>query len=141
MSRHVVRIGTSVFAMHPQSRTMFVTFRHMEHAIRTEQLIRHFIYTHKTLPTMSMQTEERETPLAMREEDGWIVPLQELHVGKIERFELTALCEIHNAGILDVEHMFETDYEPTLNLSYQGYIEEGKDMSFEDCKKYYDYLL
>ncbi len=140
MARHVVKIGTSIFALHPEPRTMFVTFRHKEHATRTEHLIRHFIYTHKTLPVMSMR-DEYESPLEMREEDGWITPLQELHVGKLERFEITTLCEIHNAGVLDVQHMFETDYGPILNLSYQGYVEEGKDMSAQDCRKYYEYLI
>ena len=142
MARHVLRIGTSVFALHPGERTMFVTFKHKEHAERTEKLVRHYLYTHKTLPVMTMSDNGiEEEPLKMNHEYGWAIALQDLHVGKLERSDIQGLCEMHNAGILDVEGMNQLDYGPTLNLSYQGYIEGPIDMSIENAKKYFEYLI
>ena len=123
--------------MHSDRRTTFVTFRHKMHAIQTEEMIKHYTYTNKTLPIMC---EEYIEPLPMNERNAWAGSLQDMHICRISPQYMYTLCKVHNAALLDVIHIDEMDYTQVLNISYHGYIRPGEYMSTDNARKYFEYL-
>ena len=123
--------------MHSDRRTTFVTFRHKMHAIQTEEMIKHYTYTNKTLPIMCTEYAE---PLPMNEKNAWAGSIHDMYIGRISPQDMYTLCKVHNAAVLDVTHIDEIDYTHILNISYHGYMQPGEYMSTDNARKYFEYL-
>lgn len=141
MARYVVKLGSTLFALHPDKNTMFVTFKHREHAEKTMGAIKHFICTHKTLPPTYPDSNE---PLQFvnKDETLWSQCMHGLYIDEISPPRLYSLCEVHNGGILEVQGMTEPiNYEGILNLSFEGGIYEPVEADIHYMKDYLEYLL
>ena len=134
---HVIRIGHTTYALHIDSKTMFMVFKHKNHAHTTEAAIRRFVRTHKTLPPTG------GGPLiSLNNPENWVHLLYELKTDDISSYELHNMCELCDAGYLYVEDMKipePNDY--TFKLSYNGNIYDGIEMSMDDKIRYLETLL
>jgi len=118
---------------------MFLTFKHKSHAGNVERSIRHFVLANKTLPLTYPDSTE---PLELGDPTAWLEIINNLSVEEITDSDIMGLCELHNAGRLHVVGMQEPkQHEGKLQFKFEGSIYEGEDMSYEDMKKYLEYLV
>ena len=141
MARYVVKLGPTFFALHPDENTMFLTFRHREHAEKTMGAIKYFICTHKTLPSTCSESTE-PLRLGTNDETMWTHCMNGLYIDEINKPELYNLCATHNGGALEVQDMKDpiTD-EGVFRLSYTGSIYEPVEVDIDIIKSYLEYLL
>ena len=136
---YVVRINHSIFALHPSNRTMFLTFKRKTHAAEVERSIRQFVLAHKTLP---LTYPEAQGPMELGDPVAWLEIINNLAVAELTEGDITGLCEIHSAGRLHVVSMKEPKQnEGQLKFKFEGSVYDGEDMSFENMKKYLEYLI
>ena len=136
---YVVRVNHSIFALHPGIRTMFMTFKHKAHAAEVERSIRHFVMAHRTLP---LTYPEAGGVMELGDPTAWLKIVNNLSVEEIAESDIMGLCEIHSAGRLHVVSMQEPkQHEGQLKFKFEGAIYDGEDMSYENMKKYLEYLI
>lgn len=137
-SKYMVKVNKTYFALHTADRTVFVTFRHKRHANKTKNMIEHYLYSHKTLPTMAPDKEE---PIQMKQETLWVKSLWGLHTEEVTKGVIDVLSTTHSASILDVVHMDGTDYDKIFNMAFSGNLVGCDFMDLDQTKEFLDSLV
>ncbi len=137
-SKYMVKVNSTYFALHTTNRTIFVTFRHKRHAEKTKNMIEHYLYSHKTLPTMA---PEKENAIQMKGDVTWIKSLWGLHVQEIDQCVIDVLSTTHSASVLDVFHMDDTDYDQIFNMAFNGNLFGCDFMDLDKTKEFLDSLV
>ena len=135
----VIKIENTTYALHPNGKTMFMTFRNRSHAKKTEEMLREFIVKYKTLPATY---PDAGAPLALSRSEDWMHLLYELKIEETTNYEMVAMCEICNAGYLHVHDMLEPDpANDKMKLSYEGDVYEPREADIEFLKSYLETLV
>ena len=134
----MVKVHSTYFALHTDNRTMFVSFRHKRHANTTKNIIEHYLYANKTLPTM---VPEKENAIQMKGKAEWITSLRGLHVQEINERVIDVLSVTHSASVLDVVHMDEIEYDQIFNMSFNGNLFGCNFMDLDQTKQFLNSLV
>ena len=135
---YIVRADQSIFALHPQSRTMFLTFKHKEHALDTQCAIRHFVMAHRTLP---LTYPNSGIPIQLRNPEDWSQIIKNTFVDEMSESDIMSLCKVHSAGRLHVTSMQrpqQLDYN--LDLNFECSVYDGEDMDIDTMRNYLEYI-
>ena len=136
---NVITVRSTFLATHVNNKTMFVTFKNKRAACNTQKAIVHYIYSHKTLPTTHDTTTD---PTPLHYPDDWVYLRNDVGVMTVSPMFMNRMCEVHNAGLIEVRDTHEnvyTNYD-ILSLAYNPTIREPRDMPLEEAKQYLEYI-
>ena len=134
-----VHAGNTLLAVHPHDRTMFLLFKRKYDAICVRKAIFDYVCDKKTLPPMY---EGATGPVELGDPGKYEYILSSLYVDSIDLQVVKAQCEIHQAGVYDIEYMTNVGYYGgELHLAMKGNMHRPKDMSIDDYKNYLEHYI